>query len=79
MNQNKAEVVADLLKGSSDTHNPFVTVQRADVVLALGRVPADVLMSEATPTSQFVIVRRKPFLAALEAIQIDEPNDGPDA
>ncbi len=74
MNQNKAEVAADLLAGSRGTHNTFITVQRADVVLALGSIPADVLDHEATPTSQYVIVRRKALIAALEALKTNEPD-----
>ncbi len=74
MIENKAETVEALLAGSRGTHNEFVTVQRAAVVLALGSVPADVLLSESNPTSEYVIVRRKPLLAALEATKTNEPD-----
>ncbi len=74
MNQNKAETVAALLSGARGTHNTFITVQRADVVLALESIPAEVLENEGTPTSQFLIVRRKALIAALEAIKNNEPD-----
>lgn len=73
-------VAAALLAGCRATHNTFVTVQRADVVTALGSVPPEVLDHESHPESQFVIVRRAALVAAAvptapAAHESDQPDE----